>query len=194
MAAPPTANQIKTQLVALFTPLLGTALTKKAKIIDYLPLAYLVAEGEDPTVLRSPLDTATLEDKSVVKRINCLMITELGFSQSPPQSDDTRRITSPRGKNVIKRRFGIAYVYQFGAGSEAVFSTNVELVRTTLNSNPKLGFATVTAGLAGQGAYIESHGKLQMPLMLPGPFSGVICHSAEGTLEVDVIEPLGGVS
>lgn len=192
MAAPPTANQIKTQLVTLFTTPLATG--KKAKIIDYLPLAYLVAEGEDPTVLRSPLDTATLEDKSIIKRINCLMITELGFSQSPPQSDDTRRITSPRGKNVIKRRFGIAYVYQFGAGSEAVFSTNVELVRTTLNSNPKLGFAPVTAGLAGQGAYIERHGGLQMPLMLPGPFSGVICHSAEGTLEVDVIEPLGGVS
>lgn len=170
---------------------MGTALTKKAKIIDYLPLAYLVAEGEDPTVLRSPLDTATLEDKSIVKRVNCLMVTELGFSQSPPQSDDTRRITSPRGKNVIKRRFGIAYVYQFGAGSEAVFSTNVELVRTTLNSNPKLGFAPVTAGIAGQGAHIERHGGLQMPLMLPGPFSGVICHSAEGTLEVDVIEPLG---
>lgn len=192
MAAPPTANQIKTQLVTLFTTPLATG--KKAKIIDYLPLAYLVAEGEDPTVLRSPLDTATLEDKSIVKRINCLMITELGFSQSPPQLDDTRRITSPRGKNVIKRRFGIAYVYQFGAGSEAVFSTNVELVRTTLNSNPKLGFAPVTATLAGQGAYIERHGGLQMPLMLPGPFSGVICHSAEGTLEVDVIEPLGSAS
>lgn len=192
MASPPTANQIKTQLVALLTTPLATG--KKAKIIDYLPEAYLVVEGEDPTVLRSPLDTATLVSGAVEKRINCLMITELGFSQSPPQSDDTRRISSPRGKNIIKRRFGIAYVYQFGAGSEAVFSTNVELVRTTLNSNPKLGFAPVTAGIAGQGAYIESHGGLQMPLMLPSPFSGVICHSAEGTLEVDVIEPLGSTS
>lgn len=192
MAAPPTANQIKTQLVTLFTTPLATG--KKAKIIDYLPLAYLVVEGEDPTVLRSSFDTVILASGATDKRINCLMITELGFSQSPPQSDDTRRITSPRGKNVIKRRFGIAYVYQFGSGSEAVFSTNVELVRTTLNSNPKLGFAPVTAGIAGQGAYIERHGGLQMPIMLPGPFSGVICHSAEGTLEVDVIEPLGGVS
>jgi hypothetical protein len=175
----------------LATPL---ATGKKAKIIDYLPLAYLVAEVEDPTVLRSSLDISTLESGATVKRINCLMITELGFTQSPPQSDDTRRITSARGKNVIRRRFGLAYVYQFGAGSEAVFSTNVEVIRTTLNTNPKLGFAAVTSGLAGQGAYIERHGGLQMPIMLPGPFSGIICHSAEGTLEVDVIEPLGGVS
>lgn len=170
---------------------MGTALTKKAKIIDYLPMAYLVAEGEDPAVLRSSLDTAILEDKSTVKRINCLMITELGFSQAPPQQDSTRRIISPRGKNTIKRRFGLAYVYQFGAGSEAAFSTNVELVRTTLNSNPKLGFDAVTAYIAGKGAFIESHGGLQMPIMLPAPFSGVICHSAEGTLEVNLIEPLG---
>lgn len=187
---PPTANEIKAQIKALLTTPLATG--KKAKIIDYLPMAYLVAEGEDPAVLRSPTDTATLEDnKTVIKRINCLMITELGFSQSPPQNDDTRRITSPRGKNTIKRRFGLAYVYQFGAGSEAVFSTNVEVVRTTLNSNPKLGFAVVTAGIAGQGAFIENHGGLQMATMLPAPFSGVLCHSAEGTLEVSVIESLG---
>lgn len=186
---PPTSNEIKTQLVTLLTAPLATG--KKAKLLDYLPLAYLVAEGEDPTVLRSPLDTTTLEDKSIVQRINCLMITELGFGQGPPQSDDTRRITSPRGKNVIKRRFGLAYVYQFGAGSEAVFSTNVELVRTTLNSNPKLGFDAVTAYAAGKGAFIENHGGLQMAAMLPAPFSGILCHSAEGTLEVNVIEPLG---
>lgn len=173
------------------TPL-GT--TKKAKIIDYLPLAYLVTEGEDPTVLRSPTDVMTQASGATNQRINCLMITELGFSQSPPQSDDTRRITSPRGKNTIKRRFGLAYVYQFGAGSEAVFSTNVEVVRTTLNSNPKLGFAPVTATLAGQGAFVEGHGGLQVATMLPAPFSGILCHSAEATLEVSLIEPLGEVS
>lgn len=186
---PPTANEIKAQLKTLLTTPLGT--TKKAKIIDYLPLAYLVMEGEDPTVLRSSTDTTTLADKTIVNRINCLMITELGFSQGPPQSDDTRRITTPRGRNIIKRRFGLAYVYQFGAGSEAVFSTNVELVRTTLNSNPKLGFDAVTAYVAGKGAFIENHGGLQMAAMLPAPFSGILCHSAEGTLEVSVIEPLG---
>lgn len=190
--AAPTSNEIKAQILTLLTTPLATG--KKAKLLDYLPLAYLVAEGEDATALQSPLDTTTLADKSTVKRINCLMITELGFTQSPPQSDDTRRITSPRGRNVIKRRFGLAYVYQFGAGSEAVFSTNIELVRTTLNSNPKLGFDAVTAYIAGKGAYIENHGGLQMPIMLPAPFSGIICHSAEGTLEVDVIEPLGGLS
>lgn len=185
----PTANEIKTQLKSLLTAPLATG--KKAKLLEYLPLAYLVAEGEDPQVLKSPLDVMTQVSGATDLRINCLMITELGFSQSPPQSDDTRRITSPRGRNTIKRRFGLAYVYQFGAGSEAVFSTNVELVRTTLNSNPKLGFDAVTAYAAGKGAFIENHSGLQMPAMLPAPFSGILCHSAEGTLEVSVIEPLG---
>jgi len=191
VAAPPTANQIKTQLVALFTPIIGTALTKKAKILDYLPLAYLLPEGEDPTVLRSPLDTTTITSGEVMQRVNCLMITELGFDQTPPQQDSTRLIQIPRGENIITRRFGLAYAYQFGAGSEAVFSTNVELIRTTLNANPKLGFATSTAGIAGQGAWIKDHGGLQMPSMLPAPLSGVICHAAEGTLAVRVIEALG---
>jgi hypothetical protein len=194
MASPPTANDIKTQLIALLTPVIGTSGTKKVKLLDSLPLAYLVAEGEDPTVLKSPLDIATLESGKTDTRVNCLMITELGFAQGPAQSDSTRRTIQPQGQNIITRRFGLAYVYQFGTGSEAIFSTNVELIRTTLNSNPKLGFATVTAGLAGQGSYIKDHGGLQMPLMLPAPFSGIICHSAEGILTVRVIEPLGSPS
>src|SRR6185295_7849746 len=130
----------------------------------------------------------------VVKRVNCLIITELGIAQQPPQSDGTREEMRPRGQNLITRRFGLAYVYQFGAGSEAVFSTNVEVIRTTLNANPKLGFATVTATLAGLGAYIKDHGGLQVPTMLPIPCAGILCHSAEGLLIVRVIEPLGGVS
>jgi hypothetical protein len=190
VASPPTANQIKTQLIALFTPVIGTSGTKKAKILDYLPLAYLLPEGEDPTVLRSSLDIATLVGGSTEQRVNCLMITELGFDQSPAQQDATRMITTPRGQNIITRRFGLAYVYQFGNGSEAVFSTNVEVMRTTLNDNPKLGFAVTAAGIAGQGAFIKDHGGLQTPTMLPTPLSGVICHSAEATLAVRVIEPL----
>jgi hypothetical protein len=190
VASPPTANEIKSQLIALLTPVIGTSGTKKAKILDYLPLAYLLSEGEDPTVLRSSLDTAALIGGGTQQRVNCLMVTELGFDQSPPQHDDTRLITQPRGQNIITRRFGLAYAYQFGAGSVAVFSTNVEVMRTTLNSNPKLGFAAVTGGLAGQGAFIKDHGGLQVPSMLPQPLSGVICHTAEGTLAVRVIEPL----
>lgn len=192
MATPPTANEIKTQLIALLTPIIGTSGTKKAKLLDYLPLAYMVAEGEDATVLKSDLDIATLASGQTDKRVNCLMVTELTFEQAPAQSDSTRGITWQRGKNIITRRFGLAYVYQFGAGSEAVFSTNVEAIRTTLNANPKLGFPPVTATLAGQGAYIESHSGLQMATpMTPIPCSGIICHSGEGTLTVKVIEPLG---
>ena len=189
MASAPTANQIKTQLITLLTTPLATG--KKAKILDYLPLAYLVEEGEDPTVLRSSADTATLSSGSTVKRVNCLMITELGFGQEPPQRDGSRFIEEARGRNLVSRRLGFAYAYQFGAGSEATFSTNVEVIRTTLNDNPKLGFATVTAGLAGQGAYILNHGALQMQTMLPRPCSGVLCHVGEGLLTVNVIDPLG---
>jgi len=194
VALPPTANQIKTQLIALLTPVIGTSGTKKAKILDYLPLAFLVADTEDPTALLSPLDSTTLASGATDSRINCLLITELGFTQAPPQSDDTRRVTQPKGKNLITRRFALVYLYQFGAGSEATFSTNVEVIRTTLNSNPKLGFADVTAGLAGQGAFIERHSGLITSTMMPGSFAGRIAHVAESELRVDVIEPLGGVS
>ena len=191
MATPPTANEIKTQLVTLLTPVIATSLTKKAKILDYLPLAYLVAEGEDTTVLQSPLDTATLTGGEVIKRVNCLLISEIGFAQAPPQQDSTRLIREPRGRNLITRRFALIYLYQFGEGSEAVFSTNVELMRTTLNVNPKLGFAVTTGGVAGQGAYIENHGGLQAGSMLPQPYSGKIGHTADMELTVRVIEPLG---
>ena len=191
MASPPTANEIKAQIKALLDPVIGTALTKKAKILDYLPLAYLIPEGEDPTVLKSDLDPVTLASGSTDRRVNCVLISEQGFTQGPAQRDATRHENSPRGRNVVSRRFYFAYVYQFGNDSEDTFSTNLELMRTTINDNPKLGFATVTAGLAGQGAYILDHGGLQMPTMLPAPFSGIICHSAEGLLEVRVIDPLG---
>jgi hypothetical protein len=191
MASAPTANQIKTQLVALLTPVIGTSLTKKAKILDYLPLAYLMEEGEDPTALRSSLDTSTTEGGATIKRVNCLMITELGFGQEPAQQDGTRHIAEARGRNLVSRRFGFAYAYQFGAGSEAVFSANIEVVRVTLNEEPKLGFASVTSGLAGQGAYIKNHSALQMQTMLPRPCSGVLCHVGEGLLTVNVVDPLG---
>lgn len=191
MASPPTANEIKAQVKALLDPVIATSLTKKAKIIDYLAFAFKPNEGEDITVLRSTLDPVTLVSGQITERVNCLMISEESFTQAPAQNDDTRRITSPRGRNLITRRFRLTYFYQFGAASENVFSTNVELIRTTVNANPKLGFAVVTAGVAGQGAYIESHDGLQMPAMEPDAFGDTIVHVAFGTLTVRVIEPLG---
>lgn len=192
MAAPPTANEIKSQLKTLLTTPIATG--KKAKILEYLPLAYLVVEGEEPTILRSELDPITTAGGERINRVNCLMITEQGWTQAPPQQDATRGIEVPRGRNVITRTFLFAYVYQFGEDSEETFSTNLELMRTTINDNPKLGFATVaTGGTAGQGAYVLDHAGLQMPVMLPAPFSGTICHSAEGSLVVRVVEPLGNV-
>lgn len=191
MASPPTANQIVTQLNALLTPVIATSGTKKAKIIEEFPFAFLVADSEDATVLVSPLDTALTEKGETIQRINCLMIVEAGLGQEPPQSDATQGITSPRGRNLITRRIAMVYLYQFGEGSQGIFSTNVEVARTTLNSNPKLGFLAVgTDGKAGQGAFIHNHGGLQMPVMLPGEFAGRICHVAEGYLDVRVLEAL----
>ena len=187
----PTPNEIKTQLKTLLTPVIATSGTKKAKIIDYLALAFKPAEGEDPTVLRSDLDTATLGDGEEIKRVNCLMISEEAFSQTAPPQDATLRIVTARGKNIITRRFRLTYFYQFGAASENTFSTNVEAVRTTLNASPKLGFDTVTAYVAGKGAFIEGHDKLQAPLMYPEAFGDVIIHVAEMVLTVRLIEPLG---
>jgi hypothetical protein len=186
---PPTANEIKAQIKSLLTTPLATG--KKAKIIDYLALAFKPNEGEDPTVLRSTADPVALASGSTVNRVNCLMISEDGFAQAPAQHDPTRAITSPQGRNLITRRFRLTYFYQFGAASENVFSTNVEVIRTTVNSNPKLGFETVTEGIAGQGAFVHSHDGLQVGIMAPDAFGDTIVHVAEGVLTVRVIEPLG---
>lgn len=185
MADAPTANEIKTQLKTLLTPVIGTSLTRKVKIIDYLALAFL-PEGEDPAILRSSLDTSATGG-----RINCLMISEDGFGQElqPPKRDSTLLLTQPRGRVVISRRFRLTYFYQFGGNSENQFSDTVELIRTTLNDAPKLGFAVADDGSAGEGERI-GHEGLQVMSMLPEDFASVV-HVADMLLTVRVIEGLG---
>ncbi len=191
MATPPTANEIKTQLKALLNPVIGTALTRKVKILDYLALAFKPAEQEDPAILRSPLDSATTAGGATIKRINCLMLSEEGFSQTkvPGREDATRLIKTPRGRNIITRRIRLTYFYQFGESSEPTFSDTVELIRRTVNVNQKLGFDTGGTEV-GQGEFVEGHDLLQMPVMLPDVFGDVMVHVADGTLAVRVIEPL----
>lgn len=188
MANPPTANEIKTQIKTLLSPVIGTALTKKVKIFDYLALAFEPEEGEDPAILRSSMDDATTAGGTRIKRVNCLMISEAGFGQSkvPVKEDTTRLITTPRGRNIITRRFFLSYFYQFGDESENVFSTNVELIRTTLNDNQKLGFA-----VPGAGERVEGHDMLQVPAMPVRYFGTTAIHLAEGILAVRLIEGLG---
>lgn len=185
MASPPTANEITAQVKTLLTPVIGTSGTKKVKIIEYLPLAFLVVDHEDTTALQSPLDTVGTR-----QRINCLLVSSLGFGQAPAQRDSTRHVSEARGRNVVTRRFGLIYLLELGEGSEATFNTNVELIRTTLNQNPKLGFPIVTGGLAGQGEYVHGHDGWQVPTTLPQPFPGTIAHVADGTLTVRVVEQL----
>lgn len=188
---PPTPNEIRVQLKTLLTPVIATSATKKAKIIEYLAWAFREGSGEDPTNLRSELDpVAYLEGGGVEDRINCLMISERGFTQSMGVRDSSRTETQPRGCNIITRRFGFAYFYQFGEASELTFSDNVELIRTTLNDNPTLGFELVTADHHdGLGRFIDGHGGLQVPDMPLEPF-GILAHVMVADLEVRVIEPM----
>lgn len=192
---PPTANEIRAQLKTLLTPVIATSTTKRAKIIEYLAWAFREGSGEDPTNLRSELDqVALLEGSGVIDRVNCLMISDAGFTQVfvPAKPDSTRRLLMPRGKVIITRKFRMTYFYQFGEESEITFSDNVEVVRTTVNEAPKLGFADVVDYKAGPAQFIEGHSGLQMPAMLPDAFGETLVHVALGDLEVTVIEPLEG--
>lgn len=189
---PPTANQIKTQLKTLLTPVIGTSGTKKVKIFDYLALAFKSEEGEEVAILRSSLDPATTSTGKSIDRVNCLMISEAGFSQviEPARRDSTLLITQPRGRATITRQFRLTYFYQFGESSENVFSTNIELIRATINDAPKLGFDVSDIGPAGQGEHV-THDGLQMQSMEPDNFGTVVVHVGFGLLTVKVIEGLG---
>lgn len=188
MAGPPNANEIKSQLATLLTPIIGTAGTKKTKIIDNLQFAF--KEGEDPSNLRSLMDEYVLfEGEGTQFRVNCLMISEAGFGQSPPPRDSTLLLTQSRGKKIITRRFRLTLFYQMGDGSENRASDIMELTRVTLNRNPKLGFAVVDDYNAGPAQFIEGHNGLQVGNFIPEAFGMVLVHVGEGLLEVRVIEP-----
>lgn len=188
----PTANEIKTQIKTLLTPVIGTSGTKKVKIFDYLALAFKSESGEEVAILRSPLDDAAISGGGTVKRVNCLVISEESFAQElqPARRDSTLLVTQPQGRAVITRRFRLTYFYQFGANSENVFSENIELIRTTINDAPKLGFAVADSGPADKGEFI-SHDGLQMQAMEPDNFGPVVVHVGFGLLTVKLIEGLG---
>lgn len=196
----PTANEIKAQIKTLLTPVIGTSETYKALLFDYSPLAFKPEQPEDITVLRSSLDTATAQDGEQIKRVNCVIITEDGFSQELPFKDATRTETQPKGKVIITRPLLLISIYQFGkvaqndpntTESEKVHSTINETMRRTINSSPKLGFAVLGAGgIAGPGAHV-THEGLQNPKPYIESFAGVDCHVSVMPLTVKVIEALG---
>lgn len=188
----PTANEIKTQIKTLLTPIIGTSGTRKTKIFDYMALAFKSEEGEEVAILRSSLDTTTTAAGTVIQRVNCLMISEESFAQviQPPKRDSTLLIIQARGRVEIQRRFRLTYFYQFGLGSENQFSSNIELIRTTINDAPKLGFEVAESGPAGQGEFV-SHEGLQMQAMEPESFGTTVVHVGFGLLTVKLIEGLG---
>ena len=199
-ATGPTANEIKAQLKTLLTPVIGTSGTFKSMIFDYSPIAFKPGDREDPTVLRSGLDTATSAGGEQIKRVNCVIITEEGFTQELPFKDATRMETAPKGKVTVTRRFLVTTIYQFGkvaqndpntVASENVHSAINEVIRTTINDSPKLGFAVIgTGGIAGPGARVN-HDGVQNPNPFFDAFGGVVCHVAVMPLTVKVIEALG---
>lgn len=188
----PTANDIKTQIKSLLTPIIGTSGTRKTKIFDYMALAFKSEEGEEVGILRSSLDSTTTAGGKTIQRVNCLMISEESFTQTltPARRDSTLLRTQAQGKSEIQRRFRLTYFYQFGANSENTFSDNVELIRTTLNGAPKLGFAVADSGPAGEGEFV-SHDGLQMQAMEPEHFGETVVHVGFGLLTVRLIEGLG---
>lgn len=201
-ATGPTENEIKAQLKALLLPVIGTPETFKTQIFDYAAMAWKPGEQEDPEILRSPLDTTTTESGETIKRVNCVMITGDGFTQAPAHKDPSRLETRAQGRNIITRKFLISSFYQFGKvalndpntqASENVHSSINEAIRTTINANPKCGFAVVaTNHTAGPGARIEVHDGIQNPNPYFDDFGGTICHVSVMPLTVRVIESLGG--
>lgn len=191
---PPTANETKAQLATLLTPVIGTAGTYKTKIIDTMQFPFGV--GKDPTALRSPLDEVILvEGEGVTERINCLMITEAGFNQSPPPRDSTLLLTESRGKKVITRRFRLTFFYGVSddEDSEGAASAIIEASRVHLNNNPKLGFAVIVNYEAGPAQFVEGHDGLQMTDFLPEEFGMAMAHVGYCNLSVRMFEPQGRV-
>jgi hypothetical protein len=194
MDGPPTANEIKSQLGVLLTPAIGTTATKKTKIID--TMQYPFGRGSDPTALRSELDEVVLfEGEGVKSRINALMITEAGFTQSPPPQDSTLLLTEARGKKTVTRRFRLTFFYEVSDDpeddSEGQASAIIEVARVALNQNPKLGFAIVVNYIAGPAQFVEGHDGLQIPLgsFLPEAYGTAMAHTGYAHLDVRVFEP-----
>lgn len=198
MAGPPNANEIKSQLATLLTPVIGTAATFKTKIIDTMQFPFGPAGGKDPTALRSELDEVVLfEGEGVKQRINCLMITEAGMTQSPPPHDSTLLLTQARGKKTITRRFRLTFFYEVSDSpdedSESEASAIMEASRKHLNRNPKLGFALQDGMIAGPAQFVDGHDGLQMTDFLPESFGMPMAHVGYCNLSVRTIEPQEGL-
>lgn len=148
--------------------------------------------GENIDALRSDLDkyTDTIEGQTVqIGRVNCWLIEEDTFSQTPVPSTDKRGIFSPnepRGKSNATRTFRIFFFYQYGGGGAPFVRKVVERAIDVFNDLPKLGFSPEMA------KFIEGqHSGLQVPLITEGDFKGVICYVRGCRLTVKTFQPLG---
>lgn len=189
MALAPTPIEIKQQLVTLFQPELPKTLIIPEWILTRDDNGKINVE-----VLRSQTDPLpeTYQGREE-HRVNALMISVAAFGQSGSVDDKTRRDSRSLGNNVVTRHFRLWYFYQdpTGATGEDKFIENTEIMRTLLNDNPVLGFPKLSGMIAGPGAWIDGHDKLQGLLMLPEYMGDHLIFVFEGRLSVRVKEALG---
>lgn len=189
MALAPNPIEIKQQLVTLFQPDLPKTLIIPEWILTRDDNGKINVE-----VLRSDLDPLpeTYQGREE-KRVNALMISAAAFIQSGSVDDKTRRDSRSLGHNLITRHFRLWYFYQDPTGltGEDKFIENCEIMRTKLNENPVLGFAKLDGMIAGPGAWIDGHDKLQGLLMIPEYMGDHLIFVFEGRLSVRVKEALG---
>lgn len=189
MAGPPTSVEIKLQLKTLLQPFL-----LKTLIIP----EWILTRDDDGKIdvekLRSEQDPLpeTYQGREE-HRVNALMISEAAFVQNGSVDDKTRRDSRALGPNVVTRHFRLWYFYQDPTGltGEDQFSANCEVMRTTLNDNPVIGFPKLSGMEAGPGAWIDGHDKLQGLLMLPEYMGDNLIFVFEGRWSVRVREALG---
>ena len=189
MALAPTPIEIKQQIKDLLQEFLPKTLIIPEWILTRDDNGKINVE-----VLRSPTDPLpeTYQGREEF-RVNALMISEAAFIQSGSVDDKTRRNSRSLGHNLVTRHFRLWYFYQDPTGQtgEDQFSANCETMRDKINKNPVLGFAKLDGMIAGPGAWIDGHDKLQGLLMIPEYMGDHLIFVFEGRLSVRVKEALG---
>lgn len=165
--AAPTDEEIRQR----FAEIAGVAIPQTQVLLFW---ALTFEPGDDMTVLRSSQG-----------RVDTLMISAAGIEQSEPPRDASRMITTPRGKNVVGRRYR---TWLFNENETALMAV-LEAWRRGINSaGLKLGFDI------GKSEFVESVSRLQVPLIDNFPtgdaVTPVACF-AEAYVTVRVIEPQG---
>jgi hypothetical protein len=149
---------------------MANAALSGTQVLPYWALSY--EPGDDMTLLRSS------------GRVDTMMLWAQAIEQPEPPKDASKYITTPRGKNVVSRRYG---TWLFNETEEALV-LKLEAWRVKVNQTPKLGFAQSAA------QFIDSVSRLQVPVIDNFPTGDAltpVAYFAQAHLIVRVIEPQG---